>query len=230
VPLLGPVGFTTVLVCRIVLGFAEGPAYALSTHVVHSWFPPEKRGVPGGLVTAGASIGPLLAAPLLTWVISRWSWHAAFGVLVAAGVLWLVAWVTLGRDAPEGSTADAPASVFTGDALPVEAPLRVLVSTRTVAGIALLTAFAYLATTLKVAWLPLYLEEGLGYGTVASGWLVTVPYAVAAAAAIGAGLLSNRLAGRGVSRRVARGWLAGGLVIVAGTSMYLFTAIGDRPL
>ncbi|WP_338701597.1 MFS transporter [Streptomyces sp. Q6] len=227
VPLLGPVGFGTVLACRIVLGFAEGPAYALATHVVHSWFPPEKRGLPGGLVTAGASIGPLLAAPLLTWVIARWSWHTAFGVLVVAGALWLVAWLTLGKDAPE---AGPEASVFTAEALPVEAPLRVLVGTRTVIGIALLTAFAYLATTLKVAWLPLYLNEGLGYGTVTSGWLVTVPYGVAAVAAVSAGLLSNRLTARGVSRRVTRGWLAGGLVMLAGASMYLFTVIDDRPL
>ncbi|RFC70792.1 MFS transporter [Streptomyces sp. AcE210] len=229
-PLLGPVGFGTVLVCRIVLGFAEGPAYALCTHIVHSWFPPEKRGVPGGLVTAGASVGPLIAAPLLTSVIARWSWHAAFGVLIGAGTVWLIAWLVLSEDPPESGTTTVTAGVFSEDALPVQAPLRVLLTTRTVMGIALLTAFAYLATTLKVAWLPLYLSEGLGYGTVAGGWLITMPYAVAAVAAIGAGLVSNRLTMRGVSRRITRGYLACGLVVLAGASMDLFTVIDSRPL
>lgn len=34
VPLLTPVNFGILLACRVVLGFAEGPAYALATHVV----------------------------------------------------------------------------------------------------------------------------------------------------------------------------------------------------
>lgn len=31
-PLVTTVGFTTILVCRLILGFAEGPAYALANH------------------------------------------------------------------------------------------------------------------------------------------------------------------------------------------------------
>ncbi|MFC9787000.1 MFS transporter [Rhodococcus sp. NPDC127528] len=230
-PLLGPVNFTVLLACRIVLGFAEGPAYALATHIVHSWFPPEKRGLPGSVVTAGASIGPLLAAPVLTWVIVTWSWHAAFGVLVVGGALWLVAWLTLSKDAPEQRLASPTVGVPDGVTVPpVQAPLRVLLTTGTVVGIGFLTFFAYWSTTLKVSWLPLYLTQGLGYDPITAGRLITVPYAVAAVAAIGAGLLSNRLTARGVSRRITRGYLAGGLVVLAGLSMYLFTTIGQGPL
>nr|WP_322000685.1 MFS transporter [Rhodococcus qingshengii] len=230
-PMLGPVNFTVLLACRIALGFAEGPAYALATHIVHSWFPPEKRSLPAGVVSAGASIGPLIAAPVLTWVIATWSWHAAFGVLIVVGVLWLVAWLILSRDAPEQQTAESVADdPKAAAALPVQAPLRVLLTTGSVIGIGFLTFFAYWSTTLKVSWLPLYLNQGLGYDTITAGWLIMLPYAVAAAAAIGAGLLSNRLTARGVSRRIARGYLAGGLVVLAGLSMYLFTTIDRGPM
>lgn len=224
-PLLGPVSFTVLLACRIVLGFAEGPAYALATHVVHSWFPPEKRALPAGIVTAGASIGPLVAAPVLTWVIVTWSWHAAFGVLIAAGAVWLVAWVLLGKDAPEQELLDEESAAEAEKALPPHAPYRVLLTTGTVAGIGLLTFFAYWATTLKIAWLPLYLSDGLGYDTITAGRLITIPYAVAAVAAISSGLLSNWLTARGVSRRITRGYLTGGLVVAAGLSMYFFTTM-----
>ncbi|MFC0449442.1 MFS transporter [Rhodococcus jostii] len=221
VPLLGPVSFGVLLACRIVLGFAEGPAYALATHSVHSWFPAEKRALPSGVVTAGASVGPLLAAPILTWVIVTWSWHAAFGVLVALGALWAVAWLVLGRDAP----VHTPADTADGTLHLVDAPYRMLLTTGTVVGIALLTFFSYWSTTLKVAWLPVYLSDGLGYDTITAGRLMMLPYAVAAVGAIGAGWLSNWLTVRGVSRRVSRGYLAGGLIVAAGLSMFAFTLL-----
>ncbi|MEE2058581.1 MFS transporter [Rhodococcus artemisiae] len=222
VPLLGPVSFGVLLACRIVLGFAEGPAYALATHSVHSWFPANKRALPGGIVTAGASVGPLLAAPILTWVIVTWSWHAAFGVLICAGVLWTAAWLAFGRNAPIVSAATENDSATA--ALP-DVSYKSLATTGTVIGIALLTFFAYWSTTLKVAWLPVYLSDGLGYDTATTGRLIMLPYAFAAAGAIGAGLLSNRLTARGVSRRISRGYLAGGLIVTAGISMVAFTLL-----
>ena len=69
VPLLGTVSFGVLIACRVILGFAEGPAFALANHAAHSWFPPEKRAMAGGFVSAGASIGTLIAAPTLTWII-----------------------------------------------------------------------------------------------------------------------------------------------------------------
>ncbi|QSE92437.1 MFS transporter [Rhodococcus pseudokoreensis] len=219
VPLLGPVSFGVLLACRIVLGFAEGPAYALATHSVHSWFPPEKRALPGGIVTAGASVGPLLAAPVLTWVIVTWSWHAAFGVLIVLGGAWAVVWLIFGKNAP-AHTAAADGAVELADA-----SYRTLLTTGTVVGIALLTFFSYWSTTLKVAWLPVYLSDGLGYDTITAGRLIMLPYAFAAAGAIGAGFLSNWLTVRGVSRRVSRGFLAGGLIVAAGVSMVAFTLL-----
>ena len=219
VPLLGPVSFGVLLACRVVLGFAEGPAYALATHSVHSWFPPEKRALPGGIVTAGASVGPLLAAPVLTWVIVTWSWHAAFGVLIVLGGAWAVVWMIFGKNAPS-HTAAADGTVELADA-----SYRTLLTTGTVVGIALLTFFSYWSTTLKVAWLPVYLSDGLGYDTITAGRLIMLPYAFAAAGAIGAGFLSNWLTVRGVSRRVSRGFLAGGLIVAAGVSMVAFTLL-----
>lgn len=229
-PLLGPVSFGVLLACRIVLGFAEGPAYAMATHVVHSWFPAEKRALPAGIVTAGASLGPLIAAPVLTWVIVTWSWHAAFGVLIGCGVVWLAAWLLLSKDAPEQAALTGAESEAAEKLLPPQSSLRVLLTTGTIIGIGLLTFFAYWATTLKISWLPLYLSDGLGYDTITAGRLITVPYAFAAAFAIGAGLLSNSLTARGVSRRITRGYLTGGLVVAGGLSMYLFTVIGAGPV
>lgn len=221
VPLLGPVGFGVLLACRIVLGFAEGPAAALATHCVQSWFPAHKRALPLGITTSGAAIGPLLAAPIMTWVIATWSWHAAFGVLIVAGGLWAVVWLIFGKNPPsdvlqESSSDNSPLA---------EISLRAVLTTGTVVGVALLLFFSYWSTTLKVAWLPVYLSDGLGYDTLTTGRLIMIPYAVAAAASMAVGWLSNRLVSRGTSRRVARGYLAGGLIVLSGLSMAGFTAL-----
>ncbi|MHA6622678.1 MFS transporter [Pseudonocardia sp. DLS-67] len=221
VPLLFPVGFGLLLVSRVVLGFAEGPAYALATHVVHSWFPPEKRALPAGVISAGSSVGPLIAAPVLTLVIATWDWHAAFLVLIVAGLVWLVSWFLLSRPSPEEATTARPGTRTRTDWRLLARQLR----TPTIMGVALLAFVGYWTTTLRVSWLPLYLEQGLGYDAVTAGRLVTAPYALAAVAAVGAGFLSNRLLAAGVSRRWARGGLSVAFVVAGGLSMYLFTAV-----
>jgi MFS family permease len=226
VPLLGTVSFGVLVACRLVLGFAEGPAFALANHAVHSWFPPEKRALPSSFVTAGSSLGVLIAAPVLTWIIVRWDWHAAFYLLIAVGLVWVVAWIFLGRGAP-GETAETARAAVVDT---VDAPYRTILRTGTVIGIALLMFCSYWSTTLKVSWLPVYLEDGLGYDTLTTGRLVMLPYGLAAAGAIGAGWFSNRLVSRGVSRKVARGYLSAGLIAGSGLAMVGFTVTSAGPL
>src|SRR5215467_6530087 len=38
-PMVGTVGFTMLLICRIILGAGEGPAFAVATHAIYKWFP-----------------------------------------------------------------------------------------------------------------------------------------------------------------------------------------------
>lgn len=227
VPLLGTVSFGVLVACRIILGFAEGPAFALANHAVHSWFPPEKRALPSSFVTAGSSLGVLIAAPVLTWIIVRWDWHAAFYLLIAVGLVWAVAWMILGRGAPGETAETTPAAVVVDT---VDAPYRTILRTGTVIGIALLMFCSYWSTTLKVSWLPVYLEDGLGYDTLTTGRLVMLPYGLAAIGAIGAGWFSNRLVSQGISRRIARGYLSTGLIAGAGLDMVGFTMVPAGPL
>lgn len=241
VPLMGTVGFSTLLITRLVLGFAEGPAYALANHSAQSMFPPEKRALASGVVTAGSSMGPLVMAPVLTWIVVQWSWHTAFGVLAVAGVIWALLWLCFGGSRKTAETAKAeqaggdagghadesPAAAAGNESAgePVNVSYRVLLGTTTVIGVALLNFFSYWSTSLKVSWLPVFLAEGLGYDTIAVGRLVAIPFATAAVFSILAGILSNWLFRRGFSRRVARGYLAGGLVAGSGLSMFAFTVV-----
>ncbi|MDQ4214494.1 MFS transporter [Microbacterium sp. ASV81] len=241
IPLLGVIGFGTLLACRVILGFAVGPAYALANHSVQLLFPAEKRALASGVVTAGSSLGPLVMAPVLSWIIVQWSWHTGFAVLAVGGIAWALAWLVFGGSAHDDGGTGEPAALSPRAAaraakraqkkaaiaatVPAHVPYRVLLGTSTVIGVALLNFFSYWSTSLKVAWLPVYLADGLGYDTITVGRLVALPFATAAVFSILAGWVSNRLYARGFSRRVSRGYLAGGLVAGSGLAMWGFTLV-----
>ncbi|MFJ6805793.1 MFS transporter [Streptomyces anulatus] len=229
-PMAAQVGFTTIVACRVLLGFAEGPTTALAMQVAHSWFPAHKRAIPSSIVVAGAGIGPLIAAPVLTWVILSYSWHAAFAVLAVCGAVVAGLWLIGGDSGPEaavtdhghGGAVDASAPV-----LPESVPLRRLFSTGTLIGMALLFFVAYANTSVKVSWLPLYLREGLGYGATTAGNLVALPYLGSAIAVVLVGVLSSAMTRRGVGSRITRGILPGAMVLASGVCTIAFSSL-DR--
>jgi MFS family permease len=98
-PMLGTVGFVTLVACRIALGAGEGPAYPVALHSAYKWFPNELRTLPTAIIAQGAGIGIMVSLPALNWVIVTYSWHWAFGILGIVGLAWAVAWLALGREA-----------------------------------------------------------------------------------------------------------------------------------
>src|SRR5271168_3208060 len=102
-PMLGGVGIELLIACRIVLGAGEGPAYPIALHATYKWFPDQGRAVPSAIISQGASIGVVIAIPLLNSIITNYNWHYAFGALGVVGLLWVFAWAVLGK---EGSIQD----------------------------------------------------------------------------------------------------------------------------
>jgi MFS family permease len=215
------------LACRIALGFFEGPAHALCQSIVADRFAPDKRAMAGAVVNAGSSVGPMIAAPVLTWVILTWTWHAAFLVLVLVSAVWVIVWFGYTEKLPFRRSERPTSEVSTvGDPHDdVSVPFFRLLTLQSFWGLVLLSFAGYLISSLKVAWLPAYMNEGLGYSSGTVGLLVTLPYVVAVFVLISAGILSGRLIRRGVRSRVARGYLTGAYLVVGGVSMMIFTQI-----
>ena len=63
-PMLGAVGFATLVACRVALGAGEGPAYPVALHSAYKWFPHEFRTLPTAIIAQGAGIGIMVALPL----------------------------------------------------------------------------------------------------------------------------------------------------------------------
>ena len=205
--------FGLLLMSRIVLGAAEGPAFPVALHAVYKWFTDRQRALPTSVVACGAAFGTGVIAPLITWIIVGFGWHTAFGVLAAAGLVWACLWYAIAEDGP----LDAAAAPHRNSAPRV--PYRRLLLSRTALGVYLAGFGAYWVVALNITWLANYLIKGLGLAPAAAAWVVALPAVMQMVLAPCFALVSQFLTRRGVSSRVSRGLLGTLCVVTAGASM-----------
>jgi MFS family permease len=208
-PMVGTVSFTTLLICRIVLGAGEGPAFSVAAHAIYKWFPDEKRTLPTAILSQGSAFGVILAVPALNWVIVNHSWHYAFGALGVVGLIWVCAWLALGK---EGPLEDTQALAVTETKIPY---LQLLTS-RTFLGCVAATFGAYWALSLGLTWFTPFIIKGLGFSQSQAGWISTLPWVFGATIVILTGWISQLMMARGSTTRVARGVLGSVPLVIGG--------------
>jgi ACS family D-galactonate transporter-like MFS transporter len=218
-PVLGPVGFATLVACRVTLGAGEGPAYPVALHATYKWFPDEKRTLPTAIVAQGGGVGVLVSLPLLNWVIVRWGWHWAFGVLGCVGLAWTAAWLVIGR---EGAVADAAAP---SAAPSPRLPYRRLLLNPTVIASWCATFGAYWGLSQALTWQGAFMIRGLGFTQSGIGLLSALPPGISVLALLTGGWLSQRLLAGGIASRWARGVFGGAAVMLGGIALLLMPAM-----
>ena len=212
-PMAGTVGFTTLLVCRVLLGMGEGPAASVALHAIYKWFPDEKRTIPTAILSQGAAAGVIVALPLLNLIIVEFSWHWAFGALGIAGLCWVAVWFFVGA---EGPITDKPLAEAVSDRVPYAS----IVFAPTFVGCVLACFGAYWALSLGLTWFTPFVVKALGYSQASAGWISTLPWAMGAVTVMLSGWLSQVLIGRGVRTRMSRAvvgtvpMIAGGLLVL----------------
>ena len=214
-PMMWEVSFTTLVICRIILGAGEGPAAAVAVHAIYKWFPNEKRTMPTAILSQGSAFGVILAVPALNWVIVNYSWHHAFGALGVVGLMWVVAWLIMGREGPLVQT-EAAASL---DAEKI--PYVRLLTSRTFIGCCVATLGAYWALVLGLTWFTPFIVDGLGFAQKDAGLISALPFVAGACVVLLAGWVSQVLMARGMSSRNARGVLGAAPLIVGGLILLL---------
>ncbi|MEJ8858181.1 MFS transporter [Variovorax robiniae] len=200
------------IISRVLLGIAEGPAFPVAVHACYKWFPSDRRNVPVTVFSQGAGVGLLLAGIGIPLITAHWGWRANFYLLGVVGIVWAVLWKVFGGEG-QIDTEHAAASAGVQQA---RLPYRRLLLDRTVLGCFLLHFVAFLCLALSLTWLPAYLQRGLGFSNIESGRIYAAIVAVGVPAAIGVSWISQRMLARGASSRVARGVFSAVLLIVSG--------------
>lgn len=100
----GTVSFAAV---RGLLGFGESGNFPSALKAISEWFPARERTLAVGIVTAGTSIGAIMAPATVPWLAVTWGWKATFIITGLSGFVWLAVWLCLYR-IPEEKASLSP--------------------------------------------------------------------------------------------------------------------------
>ena len=184
---------------RALLGFAEGSANPAGMKATSEWFPATERGLAGGFFNMGASLGSMLAAPLVAWAILTHSWQFAFVLTGAIGLVWVVLWLTFyGSPRTHKSlSAEERAYILAGQEAHLAGAGRpsvaTIVSQRNFWGIAIPRFLADPTWGTLTFWLPLYLTTVRGFDLKQIAMFAWLPFLAADLGCMFGGLISITL-------------------------------------
>ena len=189
---------------RALLGFAEGSANPAGMKATSEWFPAAERGLAGGFFNMGASLGSMLAAPLVAWAILTHSWQFAFVLTGVIGFAWVALWLVF-YQSPSKHKALSPEerdhilsgqeSHLAGEGKP---SFRTILGQRNFWGIAIPRFLADPTWGTLTFWLPLYLTTVRGFDLKQIAMFAWLPFLAADLGCMFGGTISIALQKRGV--------------------------------
>jgi ACS family hexuronate transporter-like MFS transporter len=169
---------------RALLGIGEPGNFMAGFKAISEWFPPKERAFVNGLQNGGASVGAIVAPPLIVWLTIKFDWRMSFVITGAFGLVWLIAWLTL---------YSAPPLAAVATPMP-KAELLLLPQTW---GLLFAKFFSDPVWWFYLFLLPKYLVEQRHFSMVQMGMLAWLPYLTADLGAFGGGIASGWLIKRG---------------------------------
>jgi ACS family D-galactonate transporter-like MFS transporter len=216
--------FPLLLGSRLVLGAAEGPAFPIALHSVYKWFPDKQRALPTSVIASGAAFGTGMVAPGISWIITRYGWHTAFGMLGIMSLGWFCIWSSTAAEGPlDGVLPSRPETI-------ARVTYRQLLSSRTAVGVFLAGFAAYSVIALNITWLANYLVKQVHMTLIRAGWTIGLVSLMQIMLVPGFAWLSQVLSGLGVSSRVTRGLLGAACVVTSGACMIWMVGVRAGPL
>jgi MFS transporter, ACS family, glucarate transporter len=224
------VGFWSLVVVRFLFGAGEAGAFPNIARTVSRWLPASEQGRGMSVSFLGLAVGSAVSTPLVFNLVEWHGWRWAFVEVGLIGLVWCAVWYRWFRDAPEEHPAVNAAElklIRAGRAENDKAgqahrvPWKALFTNVNLLLIgAMYFAFGY-GIYFYVTWLPTYLLKARGFSTAYAGWLSSLPWVLSAGAFWLGGWLTDALARRTGSLKLARsgvgatGYAVSGLALVA---------------
>jgi MFS family permease len=187
------------VIARIVLGIGEAPQFPSAARVVSNWFPLRARGTPTGIYNSASPLGVALAPLVLTPLILATSWHWAFFMTGALGLVAALIWISVYRDPVRAQMSHAElAYLDEGQAAgaaptPSFASWRALFRYRATWGMLLGFFGSVYLNWVYLTWLPGYLRTQRHMELAQAGFAASVPFLCGFAGALVAGWASDRV-------------------------------------
>lgn len=209
---------------RALLGVGEAGNWPGATKTIAEWFPVKERAFGQGIFGAGASLGSIIAPPLIAFFYAYVGWKMTFVLIGSLGFIWVIPWFIIYKCGPDVHpwitkeeqeyilTGQKPQEVVKAEYVPTMAQL---LSHRQSWGVIIARFCIDPIWWLFVAWLPLYLNEKFNFDVKQIGMFAWVPFVGAAIGALFGGWLCGELLQKGWSVNKARKSVIGlGLLIM----------------
>jgi sugar phosphate permease len=165
--------YTVMIVCRILLGLAEGPQFALLAKTVKRWFPQNEHARANAIWLMGGPLGSAIGFPLTLWLVHNFGWRSSFYVLgfisffIVMPLVFLVVrdWPNEARKVEENSSAASLGVAFSTLARDYRFWLVVLIN---------LGNLIYLWGL--TSWLPTYLDKARHLRLADLGIFASLPF------------------------------------------------------
>jgi len=213
------------VLARIALGIGEAPQFPAAARVVSNWFPARARGTPTGIYNSASPLGVALAPLVLAPLIIATSWHWAFFITGAMGLVAAVVWVMLYRDPVRADMTAAEQAYLEMDEVAAAAPKAnfaswlALFRYRVTWGMMLGFFGSVYLNWVYLTWLPGYLRTERHMDLAYAGLAASVPFMCGFAGALIAGWASDRVARAASSPVTGRR----NAVVIATLGMVVFT-------
>jgi ACS family hexuronate transporter-like MFS transporter len=184
---------------RFMLGIGEAGNWPSAIKLISEWFPSNERSTASGIFNSGASVGAVVAPPLIAWLGTTYGWQLTFVVIGVLGYLWLaIFWFTYYT--PKKVIKEAKARIIP--------PLKLL-KNRFVSGLTLSKIFMDPVWYFITFWIGRYLADVYGWNLAKIGWFAMLPFIVADFGNILGGLFTQWIIKKGVpipkARKIAVG-------------------------
>ncbi len=229
-------------VFRSLLGLSEAGNWPGATKSNAEWFPVRERAIAQGIFGAGASMGGVIAAPVVAALYVGFGWRATFAGIAVLGFLWLIPWLIVNKATPDkhpwitkeeqDHIADGGGQVSAAETSQQAYSWRTLLSFRNTWGIISSRFFIDPIWWMFVTWLPTFLKEQFSFDIQKVGAFAWVPFLFAAIGGVAGGLYSSWLVRRGMRAVKARrnAISVGSLIMVVSlaATAYLMNELKDH--
>lgn len=199
---------------RVTLGLGEAGNWPGAVKSNAEWFPVKERAVAQGIFNAGASVGSVIAPPLIATLWAAFGWQTTFMIVGSFGILWLIPWLIINKKLPAQHpwiTDEEKELILAGQhALDKKDPgrkalsLKQILSFRESWAVIISRFFLEPIWWLFVGWMPLYLADVYGFNVKEIGFFAWVPYVGAAIGSLSGGYFSGKMISKGSSINKAR--------------------------
>jgi MFS transporter, ACS family, hexuronate transporter len=194
-------GYTSLVVCRGLLGFFEAGHWPCALIVTQSVLSRGDRVMGNSILQSGASLGAILTPIIIRLIVSSSTapdaWRLPFFVIGGVGVLWAVIWL-LAIKPGDLETSKASNSSDPG-ATPVVGWFLEFLKDRRFWALAMMVVAINTSWQLVRAWLPKFLQEGRGYSEVEALYFNSLYFIATDVGCITAGATALWLSRRGMA-------------------------------